>query len=141
MKCRCNCEGVHMFRYVSINSSWRLVVKKRTIIGTISFLVSTRQLVSIFCVCVSNTIALRAVWFLSTRFLLHFFLVASQLAGNNVTDNEFEHMDRDMLISSTLRSMQTDATLLANNTQHCWAQHVASDCMEPQQCWHLLHKV
>ena len=23
-------------------------------------------------------------------------------------------------------------------TQHCWAQHVASDCMEPQQCWHLL---
>ena len=34
--------------------------------------------------------------------------------------------------------MQTDATLLANNTQHCWAQHVASVCMEPQQCWHLL---
>ena len=22
--------------------------------------------------------------------------------------------------------------------QHCWAQHVASVCMEPQQCWHLL---
>ena len=95
----------------------------------------------LLCLCVSNTIALRAVWFLSTRFLLHFFLVASQLAGNNVTDNEFKHMDRDMLISSTLRPMQTDATLLANNTQHCWAQHVASDCMEPQQCWHLLHKV
>ena len=36
------------------------------------------------------------------------------------------------------RPMQTDATLLANNTQHCWAQHVASVCMEPQQCWHLL---
>ena len=34
--------------------------------------------------------------------------------------------------------MQTDATLLANNTQHCWAQLVASACMEPQQCWHLL---
>ena len=34
--------------------------------------------------------------------------------------------------------MQTDATLLANNTQHCWAQHIASVCMEPQQCWHLL---
>ena len=29
-------------------------------------------------------------------------------------------------------------TLLVNNTQHCWAQHVASICMEPQQCWHLL---
>ena len=28
--------------------------------------------------------------------------------------------------------MQTDATLLANNTQHCWAQHVASVCMESQ---------
>ena len=38
-------------------------------------------------------------------------------------------------------SMQTDATLLANNMQHCWAQHVASVCMEPQQCWHLLRKV
>ena len=37
-----------------------------------------------------------------------------------------------------LRPMQTDATLLANNTQHCWAQHVASVCMEPQQCWQLL---
>ena len=36
--------------------------------------------------------------------------------------------------------MQTDATLLANNTQHCWAQHVASVCLEPQQCWHLLRK-
>ena len=33
--------------------------------------------------------------------------------------------------------MQTEATLLANNTQHCWAQHVASVSMEPQQCWHL----
>ena len=32
-----------------------------------------------------------------------------------------------------LRPMQTDATLLANNTQHCRAQHVASICMEPQQ--------
>ena len=28
-----------------------------------------------------------------------------------------------------------DATLLANNAQHCRAQHVASICMEPQQCW------
>ena len=37
-----------------------------------------------------------------------------------------------------LRPMQTDATLLANNTQHCRAKHVASVCMEPQQCWHLL---
>ena len=34
-----------------------------------------------------------------------------------------------------------DATLLANNMQHCRAQHVASVCMEPQQCWHLLHIV
>ena len=23
-------------------------------------------------------------------------------------------------------------------TQHCWAQYVASVCMEPQQCWQLL---
>ena len=37
-----------------------------------------------------------------------------------------------------LKALQTDSTLLANNTQHCWAQHVASLCMEPQQCWHLL---
>ena len=28
--------------------------------------------------------------------------------------------------------MQTDATLLANSTQHYWAQHVSSVCMEPQ---------
>ena len=34
--------------------------------------------------------------------------------------------------------MQTDTTLLANNTRNCWDQHVASICMEPQQCWHLL---
>ena len=34
--------------------------------------------------------------------------------------------------------MQTDATLLANSTQHYWARHVSSVCMEPQQCWHLL---
>ena len=27
--------------------------------------------------------------------------------------------------------MKTDATLLANNTQHFLAQHVASVCMEP----------
>ena len=40
-----------------------------------------------------------------------------------------------------LRRMQTAATLSANNTQHSWAQHVASVCMEPQQCWHLLAHV
>ena len=34
--------------------------------------------------------------------------------------------------------MQTDATLLANNTEHCRPQHVASVCMELQKCWHLL---
>ena len=34
--------------------------------------------------------------------------------------------------------MQTDATLLANNTQHYSAQRVSSVCMEPQQCWNLL---
>ena len=39
---------------------------------------------------------------------------------------------------NVLRPVQMDATLLANNTQHCWAQHVASVCMEPQQYWHLL---
>ena len=22
--------------------------------------------------------------------------------------------------------------------KHCWAQHIASVCMKPQQCWHLL---
>ena len=27
---------------------------------------------------------------------------------------------------------------LYKRTQHCWAQHVASVCMEPQQCSHLL---
>ena len=27
---------------------------------------------------------------------------------------------------------------MANKTQHCWVQHVASVCMEPQRCWHLL---
>ena len=37
-----------------------------------------------------------------------------------------------------LRPMQTDTTLFANNKQHCWAQHVTSVCIEPQQCWHLL---
>ena len=37
----------------------------------------------------------------------------------------------------TFRPIQTDATMLTNNTQYCWAQHVESVCMEPQQCWHL----
>ena len=45
---------------------------------------------------------------------------------------------KKLFIDMTLRPMQTDATLLANNKQHCWAQHVASVCIEPQQCWHLL---
>ena len=40
-------------------------------------------------------------------------------------------------IAKHKRPVQTDATLLASNTQHCWAQHLASACMEPQ-CWHLL---
>ena len=31
--------------------------------------------------------------------------------------------------------MQTDVKVLANNTQQCSAQHVASVCMGPQ-CWH-----
>ena len=39
------------------------------------------------------------------------------------------------------RPVQTNATLLANNTQHCWAQHIASVSMEPRQCWHLLRMV
>ena len=30
------------------------------------------------------------------------------------------------MLTLALRPMQTEATLLANNTQHCWAQHVAS---------------
>ena len=34
--------------------------------------------------------------------------------------------------------MQRDATLLANNTQHYWAQHAESVCMGPQYSWHLL---
>ena len=42
---------------------------------------------------------------------------------------------------NVLRPMQTDATLLANIKQHCRAQHVASVCMEPHQCWHLLRIV
>ena len=41
----------------------------------------------------------------------------------------------------TFRPIQTDAILLANNTQHCCSQRVASVCMEPQQCWHLLRIV
>ena len=31
-------------------------------------------------------------------------------------------------ISSPLSPVQTDATLLANNSQHCWMLHVASVC-------------
>ena len=34
--------------------------------------------------------------------------------------------------------MQAHTTLLTNNMQHCWAQHVVSVCVEPQQCWYLL---
>ena len=40
-----------------------------------------------------------------------------------------------------LRPMQTNTTLLANNTQHCWAKHAAFVCMEPQHCWYLLRTV
>ena len=47
-------------------------------------------------------------------------------------------------------SVQTDATLLANNSQHCWMLHVSSVCTPccmllrvvarslAQQCWELL---
>ena len=40
-------------------------------------------------------------------------------------------------IISFKRPLQTDATLLANTTQHYCTQHVASVCMEPQQYLHL----
>ena len=32
------------------------------------------------------------------------------------------------IVLAVLRPVQTLATLLANKTQHCWAQHVASVC-------------
>ena len=37
-----------------------------------------------------------------------------------------------------LSPVQTDATLLANNSQHCWMSHVASVCTP---CWMFLCKV
>ena len=37
--------------------------------------------------------------------------------------------------------MQTDATLLANNSQHCWMLHVASVCTRSACCWMLLRVV
>ena len=47
-----------------------------------------------------------------------------------------------------LRPVQTLATLLANKTQHCWAQHVASVCTPccvllrvVATCWKLLDEV
>ena len=49
---------------------------------------------------------------------------------------------------SLLRPVQTFATLLANKTQHCWAQHVASVCTPccvllrvVATCWKLLDEV
>ena len=36
------------------------------------------------------------------------------------------------------KALANGRKLLPNNTQHRWAQHVASVCMEPQQCWYLL---
>ena len=48
----------------------------------------------------------------------------------------------------SLRPVQTPATLLANKTQHCWAQHVASVCTPccvllrvVATCWKLLDEV
>ena len=50
--------------------------------------------------------------------------------------------------SFSLRPVQTLATLLANKTQHCWAQHVASVCTPccvllrvVATCWKLLDEV
>ena len=40
--------------------------------------------------------------------------------------------------SSFLSPVQTDAALLANNSQHCWMLHVASVCTS---CWMLLRVV
>ena len=48
----------------------------------------------------------------------------------------------------SLRPVQTLATLLANKTQHCWAQHVVSVCTPccvllrvVATCWKLLDEV
>ena len=44
---------------------------------------------------------------------------------------------------ATLSPLQTDATLLANNSQHCWMLHVASVCTPGPVacCWMLLRVI
>ena len=46
--------------------------------------------------------------------------------------------DKINLTRGILSPVQTDATLLANNSQHCWMLHVASVCTP---CYMLLRKV
>ena len=41
------------------------------------------------------------------------------------------------IVGSRLKAYANGATLSANNTQH-WTNNVASVCIDPQQCWHLL---
>ena len=47
----------------------------------------------------------------------------------------FEHLQAPACFGhQTLSPMQTDATMLANNSQHCWMLHVT----QTQHCW-MLH--
>ena len=74
--------------------------------------------------------------------------------GKQFNINEWQRISTN--VSQSLSKVQTDATFLANNSQHCWMLHVASVCtpccmllgvvaqtqqlqtLLGQQCWKLL---
>ena len=48
--------------------------------------------------------------------------------ANNSKSNSNEAQAEHFVFPRILSPVQTDATLLANNSQHCWMLHVASVC-------------
>ena len=56
----------------------------------------------------------------------------------NVKRFALNQKDKKYLTRGILSSVRTDATLLANNSQHCWMLHVASVCTP---CYMLLDVV
>ena len=70
-----------------------------------------------------------------TYMILILLIVKPKMAANGVVS----HIPQEVSMKWFLRPMQTDATLLVNNTQHCWAQHLhpfAWNHNNVSTCWH-----
>ena len=59
--------------------------------------------------------------------------------GNSWRGRKTENYRVNLLCRRHVKPVQTDATLLANNFQHCWMLHVASVCTHCCSCCTRLH--